>query len=96
MKRRTICGILGAVLFVAIGIPCCFRPDDPGLHGVVQTIGYVCYPVVAVWELFFKILGIEGEHGMAYILPMIATTLLYLAVLGYAAGSLIGQVWKER
>jgi hypothetical protein len=56
----------------------------------------VYYPVYAVWQVVFKSLGIEGEQGMAYLLPMLATEFLYLAALGFGVGVLAGRVVRPR
>jgi hypothetical protein len=65
-------------------------------HGAANWAGYVCYPVVAAWLAIFKLFGIEGDQGMAFILPMLATMFLYLAAIGYGIGALVGRVMKRR
>ena len=96
MKRTTTWGIAGAVLFVLVGILCAAVPYDSMFSGAANLTGYVYYPVYAIWQVVFKILGIEGEQGMAYLLPMLATEFLYLAALGFGVGVLAGRVVRPR
>jgi hypothetical protein len=96
MKRTTTWGICGAVLFVSVGILCSLVPYDSVFHDAVHSATYVCYPVIVVWTVIFKVFHIEGDQGMGYILPVLASVFLYLAALGFGAGALFGRVLKPR
>ena len=96
MKRTTRWGIVGAALFVIVGILCLLVPYDSVFHDAAHSATYVCYPVIVAWMAFFKIFGIEGERGMVYFLPMLATAFLYLAAIGYGLGALVSRVLRPR
>jgi len=48
----------------------------------------LCYPVSLVWKGVFEVFGIVGDQGMAFILPMLASVLVYLGALGFGVGLL--------
>jgi hypothetical protein len=96
MKRTTTWGVAGAALFVVVGILCSLVSYDSVFHDAAHSATYVCYPVIVTWMAIFKIFGIEGDQGMAYILPMLATMFLYLAAIGYGLGALVSRVLRPR
>ena len=97
MKRTTTWGLFGAALFVLIGILFAALPYDSMFHDAAYAArDVVLYPVMVVWLTIFKICGIEGDHAMAFILPMLATIFLYLAAIGYGVGALAGRVVRRR
>lgn len=96
MKRTTTWGIYGAILFLVAGLVCSLVPYDSSFYGVAHRAWYVCYPVIAVWTWIFKMFGVEGDQGMAFFLPILATTFLYLIALGYGTGFLASGVFRSR
>ena len=60
------------------------------LHGQVRDLWLaVTYPVTEAWLALFRTL--EGDRGMMFILPMLASQVLYVVALGFAAGALLSK-----
>jgi hypothetical protein len=96
MKISKKWGIIGAVLFVLIGVLCAFIPDASILHNTILHISvFVCYPIDSAWRVFFSAFGIQGEAGWA-MLPYLATLFLYLGALGFGVGALCSWIAKPR
>jgi len=48
----------------------------------------LCFPVTLAWQVLFRLLGVRGDQGMMFILPMYGSAVLYLAGLGFVLGVL--------
>lgn len=65
------------------------------VHEQVGAVWYVAtYPVSKAWEAFLRTL--EGDRGMMFILPMLATQLLFVLVVGFGVGALLGRSLGSR
>lgn len=62
-------------------------PPRESVHGVV--FGSVA-PVVWGWES----LGVRGEEGLRFIVPVFASIFLYLAGIGFAVTAGLRRLWK--
>ena len=61
----------------------------------VGSVWYVAtYPVTKAWEAFFRTL--EGDHAMMFILPMLATQLLFVLAVGFGVGAILSLVLGSR
>jgi cytochrome c oxidase assembly factor CtaG len=81
----------GLLVFVEVTLPY-DSPSRPALHTLVWSV--LCLPVALVWQVIFKVFGIHGDQGMAFILPMFATTVLYLGCLGFGIGVLLRKAFR--
>lgn len=70
-----------------------FTGSSEALNRIVW--GGFCYPVTFGWEALFRLLGIEGDHRMAFILPMYGSAILYFVCLGFAIGVLFRKLSGE-
>lgn len=83
-------GLVGAAAGVLFSVAV-FCASASSLHkeaGLVWRIA--TYPVTSAWEAFFRTL--EGDGGMMFILPMLATQVLFVAAVGFGAGALACQL----
>jgi hypothetical protein len=93
-------GVGGAAVIIVVGGLLVFAemtlaydsPIRPALHTLVWSV--LCLPVVLAWQAIFGIFGIHGDQGMAFILPMFATALLYLGCLGFGIGVLLKKAFR--
>jgi hypothetical protein len=60
-----------------------------------QVFWGVCYPVILAWTGVFKLLGVEGDQGLGYALPMVTSIVLYFGCLGFGAGLLLKRIFKR-
>jgi hypothetical protein len=90
MKARTkYWGFVGAAAGVLFSVAV-FCASASGLHAVAGAVWRVAtYPVTAAWEAFFRTL--EGDGGMMFILPMLASQVLFVAAVGFAVGAFLGH-----
>ena len=96
MKRTTIWGICGAVLFALVGMLSISMPYDSIYFNAAHSADFMFHPVVLAWSAIFRILGVEGEQGMAFVPLMLLSVLLYLAALGYGIAALASMVWRPQ
>ena len=92
MKSSTkYCGWVGAAValllsFVALCVSLTSFREQVG------AIWYVAaFPVTKAWEVFFRTL--EGDRGMMFILPMLATQLLFVLAVGFGVGALLSRLF---
>ena len=95
MKRTTKWGIVGALILLGLGALCAAVPYDSAFHETAHRAWYFCYPVIALWQGVFSLFGIEGDSGMRFIPLMLLTTALYLGVIGFALGALLGRLTRQ-
>ena len=94
MKKATIkWGIGGAVGVLLIEIVLVIiqesQPYGSPFRDSVHSIVFATVaPVVWVWES----LGVRGEAGMRFLVPIFASILLYLAGIGFLAGAGLGKL----
>jgi hypothetical protein len=85
-------GFVGAVGGVAFS-SAVFCVSASPLHKEAGLVWRVStYPVTAAWEAFFRTL--EGDGGMMFILPMLASQVLFVVALGFALGALLGKLLR--
>jgi hypothetical protein len=92
MKSSTkYCGWVGAAVALLLSfVALCasltsFREE-------VGTVWYVVtYPVTKAWEAFFRTL--EADRGMMFILPMLATQLIFVVAVGFGVGAVLSLVF---
>lgn len=83
-------GFVGAVAGVAFSVAV-FCASASSLHEEAgRAWRFATYPVTAAWEAFFRTL--EGDGGMVFILPMLATQVLFVAAVGFGIGTLLHVV----
>ena len=83
-------GFVGAAAGVLFSVAVFCASASP-LHkeaGLVWRIA-TC-PVTAAWEAFFRTL--EGDGGMMFILPMLATQVVFVAAVGFGVGALLSRL----
>lgn len=62
---------------------------------VHQIIGVIALPVMSVWEALLPRLGYPGDQGLAFLIPIFVSVLIYLGALGFALGVLISVIWTR-
>lgn len=83
---------VGIALLLSLAALCA---SPTPIHEQVGTLWYVTtYPVAKAWEAFFRTQ--EGDRAMMFILPMLATQLLFVLLLGFAVGALLGRAFGRR
>jgi hypothetical protein len=85
-------GVRGAVSLAAVGgflVLWQFCDGGNEALNIVLWSG-VCLPVSWVWDTLIRQLGMQGDQGMVFILPIYASAIAYLACLGFALGAVLG------
>jgi hypothetical protein len=84
-------GCIGAAagVFFSVAVFCASASSLHSEAGVVWRV--VTYPVTAAWEAFFRTL--DGDGGMMFILPMLASQVIFVAAVGFASGALLCRVF---
>jgi len=92
MKKATIqWGVRGAAAVVAFAaflfLLQASLPDDSTVRRALRgTLRVLVSPVMSLWE---------GVRGIEHLLPVLGSVFLYLAVLGFALGVLLGKATKR-
>ena len=84
--------LLGALVFIRGTLP-----FDSFMYSALQKIFYTpTIPLFWLMDTFMEACGIQGDEGMAYIIPMFLAMLVYWALLGYGFGWLLGNLKEKR
>lgn len=87
-------GIRGAIVAPAImavlGLSQGLFSYDSNAYQVLHLVAYYgSWPILVCIEKGLYAIGIYGDQGLVYIVPIFAVILLYWAVIGFAAGAIV-------
>ena len=86
-------GLWGAVYFLVVYvIACALRvlcPDNEQIHSVLVAMAS---PVLFLWQ----VVGVHGEAAMAFGIPIIVSTFLFPAILGFGVGVITHRIFGSR
>ena len=89
-------GLCGAI-FVPVGmgiLTLCPIPRDTALFQVIQNIVfYGAWPVIMFIYKGLPALGVEGDQGLAYMVPIFIVFFLYWAIIGFIIGVFIAWLF---
>jgi len=96
MNRTTKWGVRGAiastVIIVTLGVAQEFSPyDSAAWHATHRALNVLAAPVVWVWSKGLAMQSIHGDEGMRFIVPILASVLIYVAILGFVVGLLAAK-----
>ena len=101
MKKVTrIWGYCGAVALVALMVLLALIADYTKTHGygagdaIISFIDGVTLPVMALWNVVFKMLGYQQDPGYMFVIPFIASSALYFAIIGFFIGALARKFYE--
>ena len=87
-SQRAYWGVVGAGLALLLSAAALVA----SLAGIPDEVAAVwsaaTYPVTKAWEAF--LLTRDGDQGMMYIVPMLASQLLFVVAVGAGVGALLG------
>ena len=90
-------GLCGAVFVpVVMGILTLSPiPRDTAIFSIIQkVVFYGAWPVIIFIYKGLPALGIEGDQGLAYIVPIFVIFFLYWALIGFILGALLAGISK--
>mgnify|MGYP000536592709 CR=1 FL=1 len=88
-------GLCGAILATAIMAILAFSPvprDSIWHPAFKKAFWFVSWPIMTGIDKGLYALGIEGDQGLGYMVPIIIVILLYWAIIGFIIGALIAGI----
>jgi hypothetical protein len=93
-------GTWGAVMVLGLAVALvivqeCLPYGTSAWKTVHQIIYLITLPVMSVWEAVLPWLGFRGDQGLAFIIPVFASVLVYFGALGFGFGVLISLIRRH-
>jgi len=92
VQKATYWGFVGASLGVLFSFAVLCIAMSP-LHDQAVAVWHIAtYPVTVLWGKVIESLG--NDYRMNYILPMLASQLIFVAGIGFGIGALLTKISK--
>ena len=95
-KLLGLCGAILAPVVMAILTLCPIPRDTTAFQTIQNIVFYGAWPVIIFIYKGLPALGIEGDQGLAYIVPIFIVFFLYWAIIGYIFGVLIATIVRMK
>ena len=93
-KLLGLCGAILAPVVMAILTLCPIPRDTAAFQAIQNIVFYGAWPVIMFIYKGLPALGIEGDQGLAYIVPIFIVFFLYWAIIGYILGAFLARIIK--